>query len=54
VEPLWVQQANRETGNGGLVGQKRLMISGACSASVARWAVSGGPDLIHLKLETLK
>jgi hypothetical protein len=30
------------------------MISGACSASVARCAGSGGPDLLHLKLETLK
>jgi len=54
VEPLCVLQANREPANGGLVGRKRLMISGACSASVARWAVSGGPDLLHLKLETLE
>jgi hypothetical protein len=31
-----------------------LVITGACSASVARWAGSGGPDLLHLKLETLE
>ena len=48
------EEANSETGKGGLAGQKRLMISGACSASVARCAGSGGPDLLHLKLETLE
>jgi hypothetical protein len=48
------EEANSETGKGGLVGQKRLMISGACSTSVARCAGSGGPDLLHLKLETLE
>jgi hypothetical protein len=42
------EEANSEPGKGGLVGQKRLMISGACSASVARCAGSGGPDLLHL------
>ena len=47
-------EANSEPGKGGLVGQKRLMISGACSASVARWAGSGGPDLLDLKLEILE
>ena len=31
-----------------------MVITGACSASVARWAGSGGPDLLHLKLETLE
>jgi hypothetical protein len=30
------------------------MISAACSASVARCAGSGGPDLLHLKLKTLE
>ncbi len=48
------EEANSETGKGGLAGQQRLMISGACSASVARCAGSGGPDLLHLKLETLE
>jgi len=32
----------------------RLMINGACSASVARCSGSGSPDLLHLKLETLE
>ena len=44
----------RQTTNAILVGQQRLMISGACSASVARCAGSGGPDLLQLKLETLE
>jgi hypothetical protein len=48
------EEANSEPGKGGLVGQKRLMISAACSTSVACCAGSGGPDLLHLKLETLE
>ena len=48
------EEANSEPGKGSLVGQQRLMISGACSASVARCSGSGGPDLLHLKLETLE
>jgi hypothetical protein len=48
------EEANSEPGKGGLVVQKRLMISAACSTSVACCAGSGGPDLLHLKLETLE
>ncbi len=48
------EEANSETGKGGFVGQQRLMINGACSASPARCSGSGGPDLLHLKLETLE
>ena len=48
------EEANSETGKGSLVGQQRLMISAACSTSVARCAGSGGPDQLHLKLETLE
>jgi hypothetical protein len=32
------EEANSEPGKGGLVGKKRLMISGGCSTYVARWA----------------
>jgi len=46
------KEANSETGKGGLIGEKRLMISGACSASPARCSGSGGPDLLDLKLQT--
>jgi hypothetical protein len=48
------EEANSEPGKGGLFGLQRLMISGACSASVARCSGSGGPDLLHLKLESLE
>lgn len=48
------EEANRETSKGGLVGQMRLMISGACSTAPARWAGSGGPDLLYQKLEILE
>ena len=47
------EEANSETGKGGLVEQQPLMISGACFASVARWAGSGGLDYLVLKLEFL-